>query len=97
MRTKITVFIDDPTAYDERIADGDYMDYPYEVTRQDERGTVNRASFRYLGDALVFVTCIVERELNQCLWRVKNTEQNDRLCYRVRCEAGRCEVEMDGD
>lgn len=63
------------------------MDHPYEATRQDQRGTVSRACFRYLGDAQMFVTAQLKNEVNPCLWRVKNLETG-RLCGRWRYRAG---------
>lgn len=92
---KITVFNHSPAGYDDPTAEErSYMEHPYEVTRQDERGKVSRGFFRYLGDASVYVRAILAQETNPCLWRVRNLETN-RLCCRWRYENGQATHEID--
>ena len=69
------------------------MDHPYMIERQDERGRVERARTRYLGDAMAFVRAVIQLEVNQCFWRIRNEETN-RLCARFRYEAGKVTHEV---
>ena len=69
------------------------MDYPYHVFRRgywdmEDQHDLNRAQFRYLGDALSFVKHMVKRETYTTVWTIVNVEQDDRLCFKARYEDG---------
>lgn len=63
------------------------MDLPYVVTRLDTIGKVERAGFRYVGDAIGFVRMMVVLECNLCEWKVVNRETN-RVCCIAKYDAG---------
>ncbi len=65
------------------------MDMPYRVTRLTGFGpAVERAAFRYFGDANSFVQNAAKNECGTCEWKIRNHE-TDHLSLRVKVINGR--------
>jgi len=84
-----------PTAYDEpsAVEETEMQDHPYHVYRLSHLGKVNRACFRYLGDATQFVKAVIPGECSHCQWIIRN-EESGRLCARWEYRGGKIERQV---